>query len=109
LIAIVIALPRHSKSLPRRVERGRQVDGEEERLVAALQPDDVVLGGGNVKHLKQLPPGCRVGDNANAFKGGFRMWGDAPRPADGPARRHRATTDNPPLPLKCLSPTLGGP
>src|SRR5215475_14993376 len=52
-----------------------------ERLVAALQPDDVVLGGGNVKHLKQLPPGCRVGDNANAFKGGFRMWEDAPRPA----------------------------
>jgi polyphosphate glucokinase len=44
------------------------------RLVAALEPDDVVLGGGNVKELKQLPPGCRTGDNANAFLGGFRLW-----------------------------------
>jgi polyphosphate glucokinase len=44
------------------------------RLVAALGPDDVVLGGGNVKKLEELPPGCRVGDNANAFIGGFRLW-----------------------------------
>jgi polyphosphate glucokinase len=44
------------------------------RLVAALEPDDVVLGGGNVNILKELPPGCRVGDNANAFLGGFRVW-----------------------------------
>jgi polyphosphate glucokinase len=44
------------------------------RLVAALEPDDVVLGGGNVKKLKELPPGCRAGDNANAFLGGFRLW-----------------------------------
>jgi polyphosphate glucokinase len=44
------------------------------RLIAALEPDDVVLGGGNVKKLKQLPPGCRAGDNANAFLGGFRLW-----------------------------------
>ncbi len=43
-------------------------------LIAALQPDDVVLGGGNVNKLKELPPGCRAGDNANAFLGGFRMW-----------------------------------
>jgi polyphosphate glucokinase len=43
-------------------------------LVAALQPDDVVLGGGNVKRLKELPRGCRAGDNTNAFKGGFRLW-----------------------------------
>ena len=47
-----------------------------ERLVAAIEPDDVVLGGGNVKKLKELPPGCRVGDNANAFLGGFRLWQD---------------------------------
>jgi polyphosphate glucokinase len=47
-----------------------------ERLVAALEPDEVVLGGGNVKRLKRLPPGCREGDNANAFKGGFRLWED---------------------------------
>jgi polyphosphate glucokinase len=44
------------------------------RLVAALEPDDVVLGGGNVKNLTELPPGCRAGENANAFLGGFRLW-----------------------------------
>jgi polyphosphate glucokinase len=45
-----------------------------ERLIAALEPDDVVLGGGNVRKLKKLPPGCRAGDNSNAFVGGFRLW-----------------------------------
>src|ERR1700751_3721621 len=44
------------------------------RRIAALEPEDVVLGGGNVKQLKKLPPGCRAGDNANAFLGGFRLW-----------------------------------
>jgi polyphosphate glucokinase len=48
-----------------------------EALVAALEPDDVVLGGGNVKQLKELPPGCRMGNNANAFLGGFRLWDEA--------------------------------
>jgi polyphosphate glucokinase len=43
-------------------------------LIAAFNPDDVVVGGGNVKKLKALPPGCRGGDNANAFTGGFRLW-----------------------------------
>ncbi len=46
-------------------------------LIAALEPDDVVLGGGNVKKLKELPTGCRAGDNANAFLGGFRLWEEA--------------------------------
>ena len=44
------------------------------RLIAALEPDDVVLGGGNARELNELPPGCRLGDNANAFLGGFRLW-----------------------------------
>lgn len=44
------------------------------QLTAALEPDDIVLGGGNVKKLKKLPPGCRRGNNANAFIGGFRLW-----------------------------------
>lgn len=44
------------------------------RLTAALEPDEVVLGGGNAKELRNLPPGCRIGDNANAFVGGFRLW-----------------------------------
>lgn len=52
-------------------------------LVAALEPDDVVLGGGNVKKLKELPPGCRAGDNANAFAGGFRLWDDTAGPPAG--------------------------
>ena len=47
------------------------------RLIAALEPSDVVLGGGNVKRLEKLPPGCRAGDNANAFIGGFRLWENA--------------------------------
>ena len=46
-------------------------------LSTALEAEDVVLGGGNVKKLKELPPGCRAGDNANAFLGGFRLWDDA--------------------------------
>jgi len=45
-----------------------------ERLSAALEPDEIVLGGGNVHKLKKLPKGCRAGDNANAFTGGFRLW-----------------------------------
>jgi len=44
------------------------------RLIAALEPDDVVLGGGNIMELEELPQGCRPGDNANAFLGGFRLW-----------------------------------
>jgi polyphosphate glucokinase len=45
-----------------------------QQLRDALQADEVVLGGGNVKKLKQLPAGTRLGDNKNAFAGGFRMW-----------------------------------
>ena len=44
------------------------------RMIDVLNCDDVVLGGGNVNRLKKLPPGCRSGDNANAFLGGFRLW-----------------------------------
>jgi polyphosphate glucokinase len=51
------------------------------RLRAALLPDYVVLGGGNVKKLKDLPEGARPGSNDNAFRGGFRLWESA---ADGP-------------------------
>jgi polyphosphate glucokinase len=45
-----------------------------DRLAAALEPDEVVLGGGDEKLLKKLPERCRAGDNANAFKGGFLLW-----------------------------------
>jgi polyphosphate glucokinase len=47
-----------------------------ERLSAAMEPDYVVIGGGNARRLKQLPPNARLGDNENAFIGGFRLWQD---------------------------------
>ncbi len=64
-------------------------------LTAALLPDDVVLGGGNVNKLKELPPNCRAGANANAFLGGFRLWEkslgrDAP-PGDAHLDPHQHT------------------
>jgi predicted NBD/HSP70 family sugar kinase len=45
-----------------------------EELKNALEADYVVLGGGNAKLLKKLPPGSRLGDNSTAFTGGFRLW-----------------------------------
>ena len=44
------------------------------KLKAAMQADYVVLGGGNAKKLKKLPPGARLGNNANSFLGGYRLW-----------------------------------
>jgi predicted NBD/HSP70 family sugar kinase len=44
------------------------------RLAAAIEPDYVVIGGGGVKHLAELPPNARRGSNENAFVGGFRLW-----------------------------------
>ena len=49
-----------------------------ERLIDAFVPDDVVLGGGNIKHLKELPARCRAGNNSHAFLGGFRLWEKSP-------------------------------
>ena len=57
-----------------------------ELLTAAFLPDYVVLGGGNVKKLKELPPACVAGANGNAFLGGFRIW-------EGPA--DSSTTPDP--------------
>ena len=59
-------------------------------LIAALEPDDVVLGGGNVKKLKELPKGTRAGNNDNAFLGGFRLW----EKADDQRRSPRAKAPN---------------
>lgn len=59
------------------------------RLVAALEPDDVLLGGGNVHKLKELPPGCRAGDESNAFAGGFRLWEDTGRQKSSPRKSAR--------------------
>ena len=59
----------------------RQVTDVIARLKTALEVDDVVVGGGNAKLLDTLPRGVRLGTNANAFVGGFRLWkphGSAP-------------------------------
>jgi threonine dehydrogenase-like Zn-dependent dehydrogenase len=64
------------ESLGRVIDPGGSASFKEvtERFVSALLLDDVVLGGGNAKKSKKLPEGCRLGDNANAFLGGFRLW-----------------------------------
>jgi polyphosphate glucokinase len=49
------------------------------RFIPALELDDMVIGGGNVNKLDKLPPGCRAGDNAHAFRGGFLLWEGAGR------------------------------
>lgn len=56
-------------------------------LGAALLPDEIVLGGGNVGTLKELPPRCRAGSNDNAFAGGFRLWAEAAAGMRGGASR----------------------
>jgi polyphosphate glucokinase len=61
-------------------------------LSAALEPDYVILGGGNAKSMKQLPPNVKLGDNANAFVGGFRLW-DKPRDAPKPRAKRVAPAE----------------
>jgi polyphosphate glucokinase len=60
------------------------------RLTAALEPEDIVLGGGNSRNIDELPPRCRIGANTNAFPGGFRMW--EPQVAAAPAAKGKAKT-----------------
>jgi polyphosphate glucokinase len=79
----------------------REVEKVVARFVEVLKPSDVVLGGGNAKKLDPLPPGTRLGDNAFAFLGGFRLWepdAAGPRPpspgADG--RSEAAVADQQP-------------
>lgn len=55
----------------------RAVKDVVQRLAGALQTDYVVLGGGNAKLLGKLPKAVRLGDNANAFQGGFLLWKNA--------------------------------
>ncbi len=63
-----------------------------ERLRKAFEVDYVVIGGGNVRKLKRLPPGARAGNNENAFAGAFRLWlepGWAQTPPPSAARARR--------------------
>ena len=57
-----------------------------ERLKDAFVADYILLGGGNVKKLSELPPGARRGDNADAFIGGERLWRDQPKVVSTPQR-----------------------
>jgi predicted NBD/HSP70 family sugar kinase len=68
----------------------RHVADVAERLRAALEADDVVIGGGNAKRLKRPPDGARLGSNRNAFIGGLRLWDERWIGADGVRRRPRA-------------------
>ena len=52
----------------------KHVDYVIARLIEAIHPDDVVIGGGEAAKLKTPPPGCRLGSNTNAFLGGYRLW-----------------------------------
>lgn len=54
----------------------RNVERVVEKLDAAFEPDEIVIGGGNAKKLKTLPPKCRLGSNADALTGAFRLWDD---------------------------------
>lgn len=64
----------------------RAVHDVTERLTAAFQVEYVVIGGGNARKLRKLPEGARLGDNADAFEGAFRLWREEgwaqPRPEE---------------------------
>jgi predicted NBD/HSP70 family sugar kinase len=56
------------------------------RLMAALQAEYVVIGGGNAKLLRALPRSVFKGNNSDAFIGGFRLWQEARGRRDAPRR-----------------------
>ena len=64
----------HARRRLSKKEWRKHVDRIVSFFVERIHADDIVLGGGEVKNLKRLPKGCRAGDNANAFLGGFRLW-----------------------------------
>jgi len=86
----------------------RSVADVVERLVAALEPDDVVIGGGNVTKLKELPKGCRAGNNVNAFQGGFRLWEKAGKRGASASAKSRSTKKRKDRELKVVTAPKGG-
>ena len=80
----------------------KAIDQLATRFVSALLLDDFVIGGGNAKKLKTLPAHCRLGNNADAFIGGYRLWESAasrqalaeqpPPEGNGAAAARRAAT-----------------
>jgi polyphosphate glucokinase len=57
-----------------------------DRLKAALEVKDVVVGGGNATLLRSMPKGVRLGSNAHAFTGGYRLWAKQSR-SGGPVTK----------------------
>lgn len=51
-------------------------------IKSALMADYVVLGGGSVKRLEELPDGARRGHNRTVVEGGRRLWEELPDPAE---------------------------
>jgi polyphosphate glucokinase len=51
-------------------------------LKNALMVDYVVLGGGSVKKIDQLPDGIRRGHNRTVVEGGRRLWEELPDPTE---------------------------
>ena len=76
-----------------------------ELLIKATEPTDVVIGGGNVKKLKDLPPQTRPGSNGNAFTGGFRLWtGDGAVQAGSHPTHQAASSSEPKETLAAATP-----
>jgi polyphosphate glucokinase len=68
----------------------RRVDDVVYRLIAALEPEYVVLGGGNADKVGKPPPNVQLGANGKAFEGGFRLWRSrAIKPAGARGKRTR--------------------
>ena len=44
------------------------------QLQNAMVADYIVFGGGNARLLRALPEHMELGNNANAFEGGLRVW-----------------------------------
>jgi hypothetical protein len=75
------------------------------QLKTALQADYVVLGGGNAKRLKKPPPGSSLGENSNAFRGGYRLWTESDkgqRASAAPDQRKKSVVVNTPVKAKVI-------
>jgi polyphosphate glucokinase len=70
----------------------KSVDDVIAHLFAALEPDYVVLGGGNAAKVDHPPRNVRFGDNANAFEGGFRLWAEGRGESSRLHRNHAPRT-----------------
>src|SRR6267378_1483817 len=78
-----------------------------DQLKKAMAADYVVLGGGNVKLLKKLPPDTRLGSNMKAFVGGARLWQESkerPTKRNEPKRSSKPKPANAPPPVEAEQP-----